>query len=151
MEFVYDDGGRSKYFKGKNAGDCVTRAIAIATGKDYLEIYNDLNELAKKERTGKKKKKVSNARTGVFPKTSRKYLASLGWKWIPCSKIGVGCTMHLNENEVPKGTIICKLTKHLVCVKDGVIHDTYNSSQKNTDEDGNFIDRCVYGYYVKEG
>lgn len=32
MTFVYDDGGRSAAgFKGKT-GDCVTRAIAIATG-----------------------------------------------------------------------------------------------------------------------
>jgi len=150
MEFVYNDGGRSKYFKEKNVGDCVTRAIAIATGKDYLEIYNDINELAKRERTGKRKKKISNARSGVYKQTDRKYLESLGWKWIPCSKIGVGCTMHLNENELPQGTIICQVTKHLVCVKDGVIYDTYNSSIKY-DKDGNLVDRCVYGYFVKEG
>ena len=150
MEFVFDDGGRSKYFKGYT-GDCVTRAIAIATGKDYMEVYNALNELAKNEKIGKKKKKISNARTGVYKQTSRRYLESLGWKWIPCSKVGVGCTMHLNEYEVPNGTIICKVTRHLVCVKDGVIHDTYNCSEKNIDEYGNVKDRCVYGYFVKEG
>ena len=30
-EFNYNDGGRSQYFKG-TGGDCVTRAISIATG-----------------------------------------------------------------------------------------------------------------------
>jgi hypothetical protein len=30
MEMVFDDGGRSRYFKGQ-CRDCVTRAIAIAT------------------------------------------------------------------------------------------------------------------------
>ena len=39
-DFKFNDGGRSKYFKGKGAGDCVPRAIAIATGKDYKEVYN---------------------------------------------------------------------------------------------------------------
>lgn len=44
MDFVYNDGGRSKYFKG-NAGDCVTRAIAIATGFDYKEVYDNIKDL----------------------------------------------------------------------------------------------------------
>lgn len=55
MEVVYSDGGRSKYFKGK-AGDCVCRAICNATGKDYKEIYDFINELSQRERTGKRKK-----------------------------------------------------------------------------------------------
>ena len=44
MKFIYDDGGRSKYFKG-NARDCVTRAIAIATGIDYKEVYDTIKDL----------------------------------------------------------------------------------------------------------
>ena len=47
MEFVYSDGGRSKYFKANNVGDCVTRAICNATGKDYKEVYDALNDMAK--------------------------------------------------------------------------------------------------------
>lgn len=50
MPYVYDDGGRKKAgFKG-NANDCSTRAIAIATGRSYKEVYDGLNLLAKKER-----------------------------------------------------------------------------------------------------
>ena len=46
MEFIYDDGGRAAAgFKGKT-GDCVTRAIAIATGRPYREVYDRLNEIA---------------------------------------------------------------------------------------------------------
>ena len=89
MKFVYDDGGRSKYFKGKTR-DCVTRAISIATGADYKEVYNALNELAKHERTGKR----SNARTGVYTTTTRRYMKSIGWKWVPCMSIGSGCSTH---------------------------------------------------------
>jgi hypothetical protein len=89
MEFVYNDGGRAAAgFKG-STGDCVTRAIAIATGKPYAEVYDALNELAKLERKGKRKRGVSNARTGVYKGTKRKYLESLGWRWVPTT-IGNG-------------------------------------------------------------
>ena len=40
MNIKYNDGGRSKYYKTSNVRDCVVRAIAIATNKDYKEIYN---------------------------------------------------------------------------------------------------------------
>jgi len=41
LNFTYSDGGRSNYFKGE-AGDCVVRAIAIATEIDYKVIYDKL-------------------------------------------------------------------------------------------------------------
>lgn len=141
MEFNFNDGGRSKYFKGR-AGDCVTRAIAIATEIDYLEVYKALNNLAKSERTGKRKKKISNSRTGVYKQTADKYLESLGWKWRSCMSIGSGCTKHLRASELPKGRIICRLTRHFTCVINGVINDTYDCSRGGT--------RCVYGYYYKD-
>lgn len=142
MEFIYNDGGRLRYFKGKDVRDCVTRSIAIATGKDYKEVYDALNELAKRERTGKRKKKVSNSRSGVYRTTYEKYLKSIGWEWTPTMKIGTGCRVHLREDELPSGTLIVKVSRHLTCVKDGVIYDTFDPS-----DDG---ERCVYGYYTKK-
>lgn len=140
MEFNFNDGGRSKYFKGRT-GDCVTRAIAIATGVDYLEVYKALNKLAKLEKTGKRKTKKSNSRTGVYKETADKYLESLGWKWHSCMKIGSGCNVHLKASELPKGKIICRLSRHFTCVIDGIINDTYDCSRAEN--------RCVYGYYYK--
>lgn len=43
MKWKYNDGGRRKYFKS-GAQDCVCRSIAIATGRDYMEIYRLINE-----------------------------------------------------------------------------------------------------------
>ena len=127
---------------------------SICNRHRYKEVYNDINELAKRERTGKHKKKTSSARDGVYKNTSRKLAEQYGFKWIPTMKVGEGCKVHLVADEIPGGTIIVKLTKHLVCVKDGVIQDIYNSSIKQYyDEDGQLITndrRCVYGYYVKE-
>ncbi len=141
MKFNYNDGGRSKYFKGK-ANDCVCRAVAIASGKDYKEIYDRINELAKKERITKRRKTRSSARDGVYKVTSSKLLKELGFKFVATMGIGTGCKVHLKADELPKGTIICKVSTHLVAVIDGVINDTYDCSRDET--------RCVYGYWIKE-
>ena len=140
MEFNYNDGGRHKYFKG-TTGDCVCRAIAIANNMDYKEVYNLINEYAKKEKTGRRKRGISNARTGVYKNTEKKILESLGWKYKATMGIGTGCKVHLKEDELPNGTIIVQVSRHLTCIIDGVINDTYDCSR-----DGS---RCVYGYWYK--
>lgn len=142
MKFNYNDGGRSKYFKAERVRDCVCRAIAIANNMDYKEVYDLINDYAKNEHKGKRKRGISNARSGVYKNTYKKLLKDLGWKWIPTMSIGQGCTTHLVENELPKGTIIVSVSKHLTCIIDGVINDTYDCSREGT--------RCVYGYFIKE-
>lgn len=140
MDFVYSDGGRSNYYKAEKVGDCVVRAICNATGKDYKDVYEDINYLAKSERTGKRKKGKSSPRNGVYKGTIKKYIEEwLGWKWVSCMGIGTGCQTHMRKDELPKGTIIVSLSKHLSCVKNGVIYDTYDCSGHGT--------RCVYGYW----
>lgn len=141
MKFIYSDGGRSKYFKATNVGDCVTRAICNATGKDYLEVYNSLKELASHEKIGKRKRGISKVRDGVYKGTYKKYIEDvLGWKWVSCSGIGKGISIHLHDSELPlKGTYIIKVSKHLTCIKDGVLIDTYDCSRGG--------DRAVYGYW----
>ncbi len=148
MNYQYDDGGREAAgFKGIT-GDCVCRAIAIATERPYKEIYNLINEYGKKERPNRKTRKGnkyngsrSSARTGVYKDTIRKIMEHLGWKWTPTMQVGVGCTVHLTEDELPKGRLVAIVSRHAVAVIDGVIHDIYDPSR-----DGK---RCVYGYYSK--
>lgn len=142
QKYLYDDGGRKEAgFKGET-DDCVTRAIAIATGKSYKEVYDALNELSKKERTGKNKKNKSNSRTGVFRITYQRYLESLGWEWIPTMKVGQGCKVHLRADELPNEPIIARVSKHMVAVINGVIHDISDPSRGG--------ERCVYGYFRKK-
>ena len=152
MNFQYNDGGRAAAgYKGL-AGDCVTRAIVIATSKPYQEVYNALNTLAKTERTGKKKRGKSSARNGVYKDTYRKYLASIGWQWTPTMQIGSGCEVHLTDGELPEGRLIVAVSKHLTAVIYGVINDT-SDPQRNTliVENGiqRFAGRCVYGYWIQ--
>lgn len=140
MKHVYDDGGRkASGFKG-DAGDCVCRAIAIATGLPYADVYAGINTAAKSERVGKRMRGRSSARTGVHKPTSRSYLQSLGWRWVPTMKIGQGCKVHLRADELPAGRLVVAVSRHLVAVVDGVIRDTHDCSRDGT--------RCVYGYYL---
>lgn len=143
IDFIYDDGGRAAAgFKGE-AGDCVTRAIAIATGTPYREVYDRVNAEGKQEKqrlTGKRWK-TSTARGGVSKVTGRRMLAELGWTWHPTMAIGSGCTVHLRADELPAGRIIVAVSKHLATVIDGVLHDTHDCSRDGT--------RCVYGYWTQ--
>lgn len=143
MKWVYDDGGRlAAGFKGLT-GDCVCRAIAIATEVPYRDVYNSLNELAKRERVSKRKRGRSSARDGVYKATYHHYLLSLGWTWTPTMGIGTGCRVHLQREELPTGRLIVALSKHLVACIDHVIHDLSDPGRGGK--------RCVYGYYTAPG
>lgn len=141
MEFIYSDGGRSKYFKATNVGDCVTRAICNATGKDYKEVYDRLKQLATQESTKRHRGgKRSSVRDGVFKETWKKYLAEIGWVHVSTMGVGTGIQVHLNEEELPNDIVmIVQVSKHLTCVKNGVLYDTYDCTR-----DG---ERGVYGYW----
>jgi hypothetical protein len=138
MKFIKDDGGRAAAgYKGLT-GDCVCRAIAIAAQLPYQEVYDQINAAAKAEKRARGR---SSARTGVFKDTRREYLRTLGWNWTPTMKFGQGCRVHLREEELPRGRLIVSVSRHMVAVIDGVIHDTFDPSRDGT--------RCVYGYYKK--
>jgi hypothetical protein len=137
--FQFDDGGRLAAGYQGQAGDCVVRAIAIATGQPYRQIYDMVNGAAVYERTGKRKRGKSNARTGVYKTSIKRVMKSLGWVWTPTMQIGSGCTVHLHPEELPAGRLVVSVSKHLTAVIDGVIHDTHDCSRRGT--------RCVYGYW----
>ena len=139
MTFVYDDGGRKAAGYKGSADDCATRAVAIATGKPYQEVYDAINDIAKTERTSKRKKGKSNARTGVYTATFRRYMDSIGWTWVPTMSIGSGCKVHVKADELPTGRLILNVSKHFTTMIDGVLHDTHDCSRNGT--------RCVYGYW----
>jgi len=144
MEFVYDDGGREAAGYKKMSGDCVSRAIAIATEQDYKDVFEFLSSKCSTQRKTRKSRKLKDASKGVY--TRRKwfhdYMNSLGFLWFPTMQIGKGCRVHLKREELPQeGRLIVCLSKHLVAVVDGVIHDTGDPSREGT--------RCVYGYWSR--
>jgi hypothetical protein len=133
-QWRFDDGGRAEAgFKGV-ASDCAARAIAIATGRAYIEVYNDLAKRNADEGG------AQTAREGISMKVMRAYMAENGWTWHPMMKIGQGCKVHLHPSELPGGKIIVRLSRHYAAVIDGVTHDNHDSTREGT--------RCVYGYWM---
>jgi hypothetical protein len=148
MKLVINDGGRAAAGYKGDAGDCVTRAIAIALEKPYDEVYDWMMAGKRwhadnhRDRTAKRiQKKGASPRDGVNKKIYSKYLVAQGWKFHPTMSIGSGCKVHLRADELPKGRLVVRVSKHLVAVIDGVMHDTFDCSREGT--------RCVYGYYAK--
>ena len=146
--WVADDGGRvAAGFTGAT-GDCVTRAIAIATRLPYREVYDELHAQALGDarykarlqlRYGHVARRHASPRYGVPRRVYDAYLKRLGWVWTPTMSMGHGCTVHLRADELPPGRLIVRVSKHLCAVIDGVIHDTHDPSREGT--------RCVYGYW----
>ena len=140
LPWVADDGGRvAAGFKG-DAGDCVTRSIAIVTGKPYREVYDALNQESKRERPRKGSSR-SSARTGIHRRTFGHWLTEQGYVWYPLMQIGSGCQFHLRPGELPAGRLVVSCSKHITAVIDGVVHDTHDPCRGGT--------RCVYGYWSK--
>jgi hypothetical protein len=144
LPWVYDDGGRRAAGFTGHAGDCVTRAIAIATGLDYREVYDDLFERARAHNARRRKANRRGSvspRSGVMRKAYEPFLVERGWLWVPTMSIGSGTTVHLRSGELPTGRIIASVSRHVCAVVDGVIHDTHDPSREGT--------RAVYGYYAR--
>jgi len=120
--FEYNDGGRvDADYKGET-GDCVTRAIAIASGKPYKEVYDELFARAKEYGRTRRTRaaraiqvKGATPRNGVNKDVYAPYLESLGFEWVPTMHIGQGCKVHLKADELPSGVIIWILYKEVNC------------------------------------
>jgi len=151
MRFKENDGGRAAAgYKGR-AGDCVARAVAIASNRPYREVYDRLavgnatQRHSKKDRPCTTANGVATARHGIMTRRKwfKDYMIELGFRWVATMGIGTGCKVHLKEDELPKGRIIVALSRHYAAVIDGVLNDTYEDTRNET--------RCVYGYWVFEG
>lgn len=149
IQFIFNDGGRADAGYKGYTGDCVCRAVSIASGKPYSEVYDRLahgnatQRRTKQTRAGKfNNKGQRTASRGIH--TRRKwfddYMTSLGFVWVPTMQIGQGCKVHLRSDELPLGRLVVNVSRHLCAVIDGVLNDTYDCSRDGT--------RCVYGYYI---
>ncbi|EKK03067.1 hypothetical protein RBSH_01760 [Rhodopirellula baltica SH28] len=116
MEFIWNDGGRSSAGFVGLAGDCVTRAIAIATGTSYRDVYQSLGKSANK-----------TVRNGVCSSVGDEYLRANQWR----RHHGNGLSFHAEH--LPRGVVVVHLEKHntrrgghFCCLIDHEIHDTWN-------------------------
>jgi hypothetical protein len=172
MRFLFNDGGRRLAGFAGVAGDCVTRSIAIATEQPYLDVYRALADGTATARSMRGcKSRGRTARNGIQTRRQwfKRYMQSIGWTWTPTMLIGSGCTVHLDEAELPSGRLVVAVSKHYTAVINGVIHDTHDPTDraatlyplhsaevpkgatKLANGNGWIYEprRCVYGYWSK--
>lgn len=104
----------------KNVGDCVVRAICLATGKTWLSVYDDICLVGRQEYD------MPNADV-----VWGRYLHKLGFEpfILPnrcpqCVTIKQFCQMF------PRGTFIIGTGSHAVAVVDGDYYDSWDSGDQ---------------------
>ena len=104
---------------GKSTGDCVIRAISKALGKTWDEVY-----------VGLCLEGFLNGDWGNSDDTWGKYLHRNGFRrhFIPDDGLGAYTVADFAADN-PRGIFILSMPgKHVLCVKDGVLFDSWNSS-----------------------
>jgi hypothetical protein len=107
--------------KGIKTGDCVVRAIATATNKDYLECRRELNQ--KKRKLGFSGYKDTLFLYKYLEKNPRLIFKAV--KGEPRIKGSDFTELH------PKGTYILKMAGHITACIDGVILDTWDCTYRS--------------------
>ena len=100
--FQYNDGGRSDAGRKGDTGDCVCRAVTIASGRPYTEVYERLAEGNATQRRGKYEssykagKRTASRGINTKRKWFKDYMAQIGFTWTPTMGIGTGCTVQIH-------------------------------------------------------
>jgi hypothetical protein len=124
--WVNDDGGRAAAGH-EPQGDCVVRAISVATERPYAEVREALKatavRYARRYPESYAAEEIRRSRNGAYNHLPayRGYLRSLGWKYtVPKERI------YLRADMLPPGRLVVLVNCHAVAVIDGVIYDTFD-------------------------
>jgi len=119
IPFTKNDGGRAAAgWTNKNTtGDCVARAVTIASGRPYNEVYAELAEMnarmkLTKHRLKRGKAGRKTASHGIWTKSKlfHDYMVLNGFEWTATMQIGSGCKVHVKAAELPKGRLVLSLS-----------------------------------------
>lgn len=111
-------------------GDCVIRALTKVTGKEWLQVFEELLPYAKELQC------MPNGKPCY-----KTYLKENGFIYhgISNKKGAKRPTVKQFANEHKEGTYFLHVAKHCVSVVDGIYYDTWDSGEC-----------CLYGYREKE-
>ena len=117
-KWIWHDGGRAGAGFVGSTGDCVVRAITIATGKEYREVYDAIHAASGK-----------SPRQGASILHYEKFLTDLGFECVKCEyPTQLRFMGELSGNVVmlflPDGN--ARKRGHLCTMIDGTIYDTWD-------------------------
>lgn len=120
-EFVWHDGGRAGAGFVGHTGDCVVRALAIATGKNYRNVYDKIFDASGK-----------TPRKGVVVSVTDQILSADGFN---CVKLDPPQPFE-DLSDISQGIVVVRFASvygstrgHLCTVVDGTIYDTWDASR----------------------
>ena len=99
---------------GVNIDDCLIRAITIATGKDYQDVFDELCWVA-----DEKGWDIDELRTAIV------YLNDLGWE---SYELSAPVTVKQFSNDIRDPRIVI-VNCHATFTKDGNVYDTWNPNR----------------------
>jgi hypothetical protein len=152
MKFIETDGGRKAAGFVGTTGDCVTRALTIATGEPYKQVYQELFDIAKEySKTQSTPTARSIARRGATPRRGVHkevydiFLKKRGWGYLPRTNKQGRAEVTLHECTFdPAKTYIVSVRRHLTVIKGGTLLDSYDPT------DGEKKNVGVKGYYLRK-
>lgn len=101
---------------GKNVGDCTVRALSKALNQDWHETYFGLC--------------IEGALRGDMPSANATWGAYLRRHGFQRELAPEDTTVAEFSDAHPDGTYILALSSHVVCIVDGVLYDTWDSSHE---------------------
>lgn len=114
--------------EGKKTGDCVVRALAIAEGKNWLDVYDALCQI------GRRIYDMPNGK-----RTYETYLQEHGYTKQRMPKHANGRRYTLKQLADERGgTIVVSVARHLATIRDSELLDTWDCSHK-----------CVGNYFTR--
>ena len=123
MEYLYNEGGRGEHYKGL-VGDCVTRAITIATELPYDVVYNALFDIAKNYKGNSKVairiRLKPSPRSGCYNEVANEFLKALNIE-------EVRGKLKVNDQMFYEGRYMVYVRRHWIAIIDGVVNDTWDS------------------------
>ena len=130
--YIKTNGGRELYFnlkhtkKDMNIGDCVMRAVTLATGETYEKVWKDMFTLA--------------SEMGFFPndaydRVAEKFLSERGFTRIKLSnkkqKVRTNELLDKSPICIKDKWVICHTTKHWVATYNNIFCDSWDSYGRN--------------------
>lgn len=117
IDIMLDDGGRAASGRKGSAGDCVTRAAAILTGRPYDEMYRLVAQFNRDH------ERTRSARNGVKTKLVPKLYGDLGLVKV---KLPAGPRPTYTEAHARYGDCIVGTRKHVCAIVGGALRDTFD-------------------------
>lgn len=94
--------------------DCVIRALSVATGKSWNEVYDYLSDLAQYEGT------LLDKREFVIKYLNKTYHRLYG----------IYGTIGEVSGMFPNNTLLITTRGHIVCSKNGIVYDTFDPRER---------------------